>query len=198
MSEDRSEAEDHETQRARRAETHQHSDHEQHRESMTDHPTDKQRRGRKIAMSPAELNEFLGSEYTCRVASVKGDGRPHVSPLWYAWDGTALWLNSIVASQRWADLEHNPNVSVVVDAGTAYFELRGAELSGAVEIVGEVPRVGEPNDLLSNPERLFAAKYAPGIVDDAGNPKMAYDKRHAWLRLVPTRVVSWDFRKVNR
>jgi hypothetical protein len=165
---------------------------------MSDHPTDKQRRGRKIAMSPEELNGFLRSEHTCRVASVKRDGRPHVSPLWYVWDGTALWLNSIVASQRWADLEHNPNVSVAVDAGTDFFELRGAELSGAVEIVGEVPRVGEPNDVLTVPERLFAAKYAPGAVDDDGQPKMGYDRRHAWLRLVPAGVVSWDFRKISR
>jgi Pyridoxamine 5'-phosphate oxidase len=163
----------------------------------TDHPTDKQRRGRKIAMSPAELDAFLGEEYTCRVASVKRDGRPHVAPLWYVWDGKALWLNSIVASQRWTDLQHNPNISVVIDAGTEYFELRGAELSGHVAIVGEVPRVGEPNDVLTVPERLFAAKYSPGFVDDAGQPQMRYDKRHAWLRLVPERVVSWDFRKVN-
>src|SRR5690242_15425158 len=60
-----------------------------------------QRKGRSIAMSPEELDDFLGEERMCRVASVGADGRPHNSPLWFVWDGSALWLNSIVKSQRW-------------------------------------------------------------------------------------------------
>ena len=61
-----------------------------------------QRRGRAIAMSPEERDAFLAEERTCRVATVGGDGSPHVAPLWFVWDGAALWLNSIVKSQRWA------------------------------------------------------------------------------------------------
>ncbi|HEU5085582.1 MAG TPA: pyridoxamine 5'-phosphate oxidase family protein, partial [Acidimicrobiales bacterium] len=84
---------------------------------MSDDPTTKQRRGRRIAMSPEELDEFLRTEHTCRVASVGADGAPHVAPLWFVWDGEALWLNSLVRSQRWTDLQRDPRVSVVVDAG---------------------------------------------------------------------------------
>src|SRR5260370_39964426 len=101
-----------------------------------------QRRGRRIAMSPAELDAFLASERTCRVATVSPAG-PHNTPLWFVWDGTALWLTSIVRSQRWTDLARDPRVAVLVDAGEAYDERRGAELRGSVEVVGEVPRVGE-------------------------------------------------------
>jgi hypothetical protein len=115
-----------------------------------------QRRGRKIAMSTEELDGFLAAERTCRVATVRGDGTPHVVPLWFVWDGNALWLNSVVKSQRWTDLSRNPAVSVVVDAGTAYGELRGVELVGTVEKVGD-----------------------------------------AWLRLTPSKLVSWDFRKLG-
>ena len=102
-----------------------------------------QRRGRKIAMAPEELDTFLEGERTCRVATVGADGRPHNTPLWYVWDGTALWLTSIVKSQRWADIERDPRVSVIVDGGTDYMELCGAELIGTVERVGEAPRSGE-------------------------------------------------------
>jgi len=67
-----------------------------------------------------------------------------VSTLWFAWDGTSLWLYSITRSKRWSDLRRDPRVAVVVDSGEGYGELRGAELSGTVEFVGEVPRTGEP------------------------------------------------------
>lgn len=38
-------------------------------------------------------------------------------------------------------MQRNPRCSEVVDAGTEYNELRGVELFGEVEAVGEVPRV---------------------------------------------------------
>ena len=47
-------------------------------------------------MSAEERDAFLVTERTCRVASVGGDGSPHVTPLWFVWDGGALWLTSIV------------------------------------------------------------------------------------------------------
>jgi hypothetical protein len=156
---------------------------------MTDVPG-QQRRGRKIAMTKAELDEFLSQERTCRIATRTPRG-PHLTALWYAWDGAALWLTSVVRSQRWTDLQRDPRVAVLVDAGTEYGELRGAELRGLVEVVGEVPRTGLPDERLAVAERLFARRYA-------GTDVMVHDGRHAWLRLAPETVTSWDFRKIPR
>jgi hypothetical protein len=147
-----------------------------------------QRRGRKIAMTKEELDAFLATERTCRVATMSPQG-PHNTALWFVWDGTALWLTSLVKSQRWTDLERDPRVAVLVDAGEEYSELRGTELRGKVEIVGEVPRTGEANPELDRPEVLMARKYY-------GTDTPYYDGRHAWLRLIPEKMTSWDFRKM--
>src|ERR1700730_10322429 len=148
-----------------------------------------QRRGRRIAMSAEELDAFLAEERTCRVATVGADGRPHNTPLWFVWDGQALWLTSIVKSQRWTDVGRQPQVSIIVDAGHDFGELRGAELIGKLEQVGDAPRTPAADAELEEPERMFGAKYAGG----AFHP----DGRHAWLRLLPEKVVSWDFRKMG-
>ena len=147
-----------------------------------------QRRGQKIAMSPTERDAFLAEERTCRVATVGADGTPHNSALWYVWDGTDLWLNSVVKSQRWTNLVRDPRVSVLVDGGHDFLQLRGVELIGRVEVVGEVPRTGLDDPVLVEPERMFGAKYAGGAFQ--------YDGRHAWMRLRPEKIVSWDFRKL--
>ncbi|HUN33212.1 MAG TPA: pyridoxamine 5'-phosphate oxidase family protein [Trebonia sp.] len=147
-----------------------------------------QRRGRKIAMSKEELDAFLASERTCRVATASPQG-PHNTPLWFVWDGTTLWLTSIVKSQRWTDLARDPRVAVLVDAGDAYDQLRGVELRGQVEIVGDVPRTAAPDAELAGPELAMARKYY-------GSDTFHYDGRHAWLKLVPDKVTSWDFRKL--
>jgi hypothetical protein len=151
-------------------------------------PVRDQRRGRRIAMTSEEVDSFLRAERTCRVATTGGDGRPHVAPLWFVWDGAALWLNSLVTSQRWTDLARDPRVAVVVDTGTEFWELRGVELLGVVEVVGDVPRTSVRAEELAEPERLFARKYR-------GTDEFVADGRHGWLRLRPEAVVSWDFRK---
>ncbi|WP_432002683.1 pyridoxamine 5'-phosphate oxidase family protein [Streptomyces sioyaensis] len=148
-----------------------------------------QRRGRRIMMTRGELDAFLGTQRTCRVATVGGDGAPHVGALWFVWDGAALWLYSITRSKRWAQLRNDPRIAVVVDDGHEYGELRGAELTGRVDFVGEAPRTGEPCPELDAPEQLFAEKYF-------GMSRVPHDGRHAWLRLTPRTVASWDFRKI--
>ena len=117
------------------------------------------------------------------------DGRPHVAPLWFVWDGASLWLNSVVRSQRWTDLERDPRIAVVIDAGVEFGELRGVELSGAVVPVGDIPRTPTPDPAVAAAEQLFARKYA-------GRDEFTPDGRHAWLRLTPDKLVSWDFRKL--
>lgn len=149
-----------------------------------------QRRGRRIAMDGPELDAFLGEERTCRMGTLGFDGRPHVTPLWFVWDGASLWVNSIVRSQRWTDIGRDPRVSVMVDAGHDYGELRGVELIGGVRQVGEAPRTAEPNPDLAEAERLYAQKYQ-------GGGEFQPDGRHAWLQLTPEKIVSWDFRKLG-
>jgi hypothetical protein len=148
-----------------------------------------QRRGRRIMMTPDELDAFLSTERTCRVATVSADGAPHASTLWFAWDGRSLWLYSVTRSRRWADLRRDQRIAVVIDTGEEYGELRGVELSGTAEFVGESPRTGEPCPELDVPERLFARKLF-------GLDEMPHDGRHAWIRLTPDAIASWDFRKL--
>ncbi|MFF2133300.1 pyridoxamine 5'-phosphate oxidase family protein [Streptomyces olivochromogenes] len=151
-----------------------------------------QRRGTAIAMTDPERDTFLRTRPLCRVATVGRDGDPHVSALWFVWDGSTLWLNSLVRSQRWTDLDRDPRLSVIVDdGGTDFMALRGVELRGSVEVVGEAPRKGDPLDELVSPERLFADKYMGGGV-------FRYDGKHGWLRLTAEKVVSWDFAKLRR
>jgi hypothetical protein len=138
-------------------------------------------------MSAAEVEEFLLSERTCRVASVDGQGAPNITPLWFVWDGTALWLNSLVRSQRWTNLVRDGRVAIVVDAGEAFSDLRGVEIAGRAVVVGDAPRTDAAVAELETPERLFGDKYAGGTFQPDG--------RHAWLKVVPDKISSWDFRK---
>ena len=126
-----------------------------------------QRRGRKIMMTPGELDEFLTTQRTCRVATVSADGRSACrarcgSP------GTA----SRCGSTRWSAASAGPTCAAIRGSrscrhGEEYDELRGVELSGTVEFVGEAPRTGElrrrtrrPGDPV-RPQELRPGRDAP-------------------------------------
>ncbi|HTR75222.1 MAG TPA: pyridoxamine 5'-phosphate oxidase family protein [Solirubrobacterales bacterium] len=139
-------------------------------------------------MSKDELDDFLAGARTARLATT-GEAGPHITPIWFVWSGGALWMSSLVRSQRWSDLLRDPRAAAVVDAGEAYGELRGVELQGSVAVVGDVPRADADVPALEPVERAYAEKY--------GGTEGAHDGRHAWLRLQPTKIVSWDFRKLS-
>ncbi|MEO6957639.1 MAG: pyridoxamine 5'-phosphate oxidase family protein [Antricoccus sp.] len=145
-------------------------------------PLDKQKKGRSIAMDAVELDAFLREQRTCRMATVDAQGRPHVTALWFAWDGEWMWINSVTRSKRWADFSERPRVSALVDAGENYSELQGAELLGDIEIVRDDVDT-------SHVTPLFSRKYMSGGAYEQ-------DKYHAWVRLKPSKVVSWDFTKL--
>src|ERR1700727_1133617 len=86
-----------------------------------------QRRGRKIAMDKAELDAFLAGERTCRLATSSPQG-PHLTALWFAWDGAAVWIYSTCAD---ALVLAKPS-----EVGVAPPFVPGSELAGQVLAVG--------------------------------------------------------------
>ena len=49
-------------------------------------------RGKIGGLSDKEVEDFLATDALARFACLKPDGAPYVIPLWYQWDGEALWF----------------------------------------------------------------------------------------------------------
>ena len=50
---------------------------------------------------------------------------------------------SLTRSQRWTDIQRDPRVAAVIDAGEHYHELHGVEIEGDAVVVGPVPRAAD-------------------------------------------------------
>ena len=138
-----------------------------------------------LSLSEAELEDFLASERTVRVASVDADRRPHVVPLWFVWLEGAMYLNSTLGNVTVENLLHGSGLAAaVVDDGQTYDVLRGVVLRGRVSLANDDPRVPRARQAWSD-------KYL------AGNP-VPYDRwlNRVWMRLDPGEISSWDFRKI--
>ena len=51
------------------------------------------------------------------VASVRPDGRPHVMPVWGAWNQGAFWFSGGLRSRKIVNLKANPACTVTTDNG---------------------------------------------------------------------------------
>ena len=137
-----------------------------------------------LSLSAEELESFLTEQHTVRLATSDAHGLPHVVPLWYVWHERTLFMNSTLGNVTVRNIQANPRAAAIIDDGDSYDELRGVLLHGIVEPADSDPRILRVSD-------LWSWKYM-------GGDPLPYVrwKSRLWLRLVPDRVKSWDFRKI--
>jgi PPOX class probable F420-dependent enzyme len=148
----------------------------------------------EIALSPEELRKFLAEERVVTCATMCPNGRPHLMPLWYAVEGDDILCWTYGTSQKVKNLERLPQATLSVESGDRYDELRGAMLECDVEIVRdreEVLRIG----------MALAYRYGRATPADPVEAVRAgvaqRGAKRVGLRFRPTRVVSWDHRKLD-
>ncbi len=143
-------------------------------------------------MSEPELHEFLQDQKTVTCATVGPDGRPHLMPLWYVPDGTTLSGWTFAKSQKTRNLERDPRATVQVEAGIEYQELRGVMMECDLEIERDIERIADMG-------MAIFERYTPGLELPAGTRDMikAQAPKRVGLRFIPTRIVTWDHRKLG-
>ena len=147
-------------------------------------------RRRQIRMSEAELAAFLDAQRTLTCATLGPTGRPHLAALWYLPVAGRLDCWTYAASQKAHNLERDPRATLLTEAGTAYQELRGVSMECDAELVRDPERVLDIGVAL-------AVRYgaAPGPELRAGLAAQA--AKRVGIRFHPTRVSSWDHRKLG-
>ncbi|HKW73040.1 MAG TPA: PPOX class F420-dependent oxidoreductase [Candidatus Dormibacteraeota bacterium] len=113
--------------------------------------------------------DYLRGQRLARIATVGGDGAPHVVPVGFRLDVDAETIeiggHGLRRSKKWRDLQGNPRIAFVVDdlVSTTPWTPRGIEVRGRAELNEE-----------GGPER-----FGRGGWDNV------------WIRIVPERIVSW-------
>jgi PPOX class probable F420-dependent enzyme len=143
----------------------------------------------QIKMSDEEVRGFLDDQMVMQCATVSPSGRPHVVPLWFVPDGIELSGWTYAKSQKAKNLERDPRATITIADGVQYHELRGVMLECDVVVERDVDRVAEYGLALVD-------RYAGGAPEMKGFFREQARKR-VGLRFVPTRVVSWDHRKLG-
>ncbi len=147
-----------------------------------------------IRMSDDELRAFVRAHKTMTIVSNGRDGHPHPMPMWFAYDddGTVR-MTTFRKSQKVTNIQRDPRVTLLVEDGTEYAELRGAVLYGECEIVDDLQAV---TDTLIDITGGEAADTPEGREGMAKVIQSTAAKR-VLLRTRPTDIVSWNHTKLG-
>lgn len=108
------------------------------------------------ALTPEERDAFLNEPgIVMRVAVVREDGSPLVTPIWFLLESGAVWFTPRERSEWFACLRRDPRVALCIDEQLLPY--RKVVVEGAAELVHDV---GE-DDLWRDRYRQIAGRYIP-------------------------------------
>lgn len=85
------------------------------------------------ATAPASHLDLLERPLFAHLATVRPDGAPQSSVMWFAWDGSRLRLTHTKSRQKFANLQAEPRVTLsIADTDDGY---RSLEVRGTVETI---------------------------------------------------------------
>jgi PPOX class probable F420-dependent enzyme len=146
-----------------------------------------------ITMTDEEVVAFLAAGRVATVATLGPRGRPHLVPLWYHPDGTAVRTWTFARAQKAVNLRRDPHLTALVESGGEYSELRGVSMECDVELVEDTERVAEIG-------RSLLSRYGGGATPEGTAVEdvvAAQAAKRLGIVARPTRIVSWDHRKLG-
>jgi len=144
------------------------------------------------SMTPGEINDYLTLARTIILTTIGPDGVPDPVGMWFVLRDDEVWMRTYGSSQKALNVIRDPRVAVLIESGEQYAQLRGLQLTGTVDVVRDEDVICEiAADLLVKYEGL-----APEHVAAARAAYRAKTPKQVALKLQPTKIVSWDHRKL--
>ena len=134
-------------------------------------------------LSDEEVAAYLDSRPGWAVLStIDKDGFPHSVPLGFFRLGRDIVMGVRDGTRKVANIERNPNVSVLLEDGSTMADIRGVMLQGHARIVRDhdeaVELAREGARARGVPESEWPTEPRPGA---------------AYIRVTPVRTLSWDY-----
>ena len=143
-----------------------------------------------IKMSEAEVDAFLHERRPMSLCTINHDGSIHAVAMWYGFLEGAIAFETKAKSQKVQNLRRDPRMTVLVEDGDYYEELRGVELVGRAEIVDD------PDKMFELGVDLFSRYYGAYTDDLRPFVETMLNKRIV-VKVNVERTVSWDHRKLG-
>jgi PPOX class probable F420-dependent enzyme len=149
-------------------------------------------RRQQIALTPDEQRRFLDDGHTMILGTNGPKGHPQLTAMWYVNDGTeTIWMTTFAKSQKTKNLERDPRVTLLIETGRTYPELKGLMITARADLVRDVERV---LDML---ERVNVKYNGLEPSAELRAALRGQASKRVLLKLTPQKTSSWDHAKLG-
>jgi nitroimidazol reductase NimA-like FMN-containing flavoprotein (pyridoxamine 5'-phosphate oxidase superfamily) len=150
------------------------------------------RRG-EIQMTDEEVADFVEEQRVAICATNGSDGWPHLMPLWYLLRDGELWSWTYAKSQKVRNIERDDRVTLEMETGHEYRELRGVMIRARCILHREL-------EIVAGVGQELAVRY--GGADAAVGPEAreVFERqavKRVALHFVRESIATWDHRKLG-
>ena len=140
-------------------------------------------------MTPDEIDAYLNEPHLCRIGTIGPGGTIHLVTMNYGFleGAPAFWTYRV--AQKTKNLERNPTISMIVDSGRGYSELKGVSLMGTAEIRTDEPALAEYYESMGT-------RYGE-MKGDTGEAARASLGKRAVVKINIEKTMSWDHSKLG-
>jgi len=144
-------------------------------------------------MNPDEIRAYLREGHTMTLVTNGTRGYPHAVAMFFVIDDDmTIRFATYANSQKVKNIERDPRVTLLVETGSAYSELRGVMVEGDAEITTDLERtvatMVEANASTGSP--------LPDLDQIPQDVKVKMAGKRVLVSVRPTRFVSWDHGKL--
>ena len=148
----------------------------------------------KIRMSEEEISDFLRSSRTMILVANGKNGYRHPMPMWFAVDeDNNVLMTTFRKSQKVRNLKNDPRVSLLVEAGEKYQELKSLLIYTEVEIIDDIEVTTDVMFKMSLQRGDVTADQEEAV--KKGLRKTA--EKRVVMKFNHGKVVSWDHSKLG-
>ncbi len=126
--------------------------------------------------------KLLREERVARLATHSDQGRIHLVPVCYAYDGRDIFIGTSMDSKKVRNVKRNSSVAFVVDFYVEdWSKLKGVMIQGKAEVV-------EGGRVFEEAKKLLYEKYPQY---EASAP--IEEGESVIIKITPEKIVSWDY-----
>jgi nitroimidazol reductase NimA-like FMN-containing flavoprotein (pyridoxamine 5'-phosphate oxidase superfamily) len=144
-----------------------------------------------IELTEDEQQAFLASAPTLQIASNGRDGYPHLVAMWFAVIDGLIHFTTFGKSQKVLNLRRDPKITVMIEGGTQYSELKGLVIKGTAELVEDV---GVSARVMAAVGAKQSGRPAPEALSEGA---LRVASKRVTVRIHPVDVYSWDHAKLG-
>lgn len=134
------------------------------------------------------VKEFLSKPHLARLGTANPKtAQPHVTPVWYAWDGECVYISAFISTRKAKEVARNKRISVLIDVAIKDGPTQ------AVLFEGEAELLDDPAQVAPLAKRIYTKYVGEEGILAPDVSSWIVDPENRIIKLAPQNVYIWGW-----